>query len=139
MIPAGIPPVQLLGDAVLIRGSAVRDTLALVGMGVQQARRDGIPPSPRVQALLAALAAAREVQSCPPPDAADVRNVAARAESEMAREIGSRGVAEILKLSHRQVRRLAADLGGRRSPSGGWIFNQGTVDAYKAARDEGGP
>lgn len=48
--------------------------------------------------------------------------------------IGVRETAEILKLSKRQVQRIASDLGGQLI-SGRWIFNRDTVTEHRRRLD----
>lgn len=124
------PAVQLLGDAVLLRGPAVIDAWYLLRLGIRETqRRDGITPGPRLRELLDALehaaAQVRGVSARPDEDVPDQR------EHRSSREpIGSKEAAVLLDRSPRQVRRLARTLDARRAPGGAWTFDRQVVTEY---------
>lgn len=127
------PEVQLVGDAVQIRGRAALDAYRVLAEGVGTVRRrDGIEPPPGLRVLLAALkssAAAAARASSDVPDIADVRRQESEASLRSGELIGSAEAAEMCGLGERQLRRLAGKLGGRKSHNR-WVFDKGLVEAY---------
>lgn len=129
------PPLQQLGPAIVLQGLALADVRRCIVTAQDVSSGDGIGPPARLRQLVAAIDAALAVTERPAADTADVREEAVGAGSDHE-EIGSEEAARILRRDPRTVRRLAADLGGRRSPAGGWLFHRSTVTAYAATRDE---
>lgn len=127
------PPVQLLGDAVVLRGPAAIDAYRLMARGVDAARReDGIQPSERLEQLLAALRASADA-AMSAAGHADVREVPTSAVSTPGSRIGTREVADLLGLSERHVRRLAPEFNGRRHGNT-WTYETTAVEAHLIAR-----
>lgn len=129
-MPSPVPPVQQLGSAVLLQGRAVIDVHYLVAIGVRETtRRDGISPSPRLQALLKVLAsAARDLQAESAVGPADVRIEADAEPSTVLDDTTTAEAATMLGISSRQVRRLAHELGGHQV-RGAWIFPRGAIES----------
>lgn len=140
-LPVARPPVQVLGDAVLLQGAAVVDAWWLISLGIREAqRRDGITPSPRLRELHRALEQVAADMRTPPAARSghadtDTESVAAQSESSVARTIGTAQVARRLGLTERHVRRLVPALGGYRV-RGAWQFDEAAVDAFTADRTE---
>lgn len=126
------PEVQLVGDAVQIRGRAAIDAYRVLaeGIGVVR-RRDAIEPNPGLLILLAALKTSADVAraSADVADIADVRQQKSRASLRSGELIGIAKAAELCGLSERQVRRLAGEMGGRKAHNR-WVFDKGLVEAY---------
>lgn len=129
-----IPPVQRLGSAVLLQGPAVIDTFYLVALGIKETRRtDGIAPSPRLQALAAALRDAAAEARASVSRHERVARPARQAPSGVLDEIYTEEAAVLLGLTRRHVQRIAADLGGRRRHRL-WVFDRGAVECAVADR-----
>ncbi len=129
------PPLQRFGGMVMVQGVAVADAYYLLSVGLRDVRRGGAAVPGRflqLQADLAAAAAEARVSAVGQHDAAPV---APQPHSEGEDNIGTVEAAGILRLSHRQVQRIAADLDGR-FIGGCWCFDRRTVQAYAAHRDE---
>lgn len=129
------PAVQALGSAVLLQGAALAEVLHLVAVGAQvRQRRDGIPPSPALQDLIAVLARAVDDSPLSPTRQ---RHVVTAVTSEDLKSVGvpmgSREAAELLGLSVRQIQRSAAVLGGHRI-GGRLVFDRDAVIAHQASR-----
>lgn len=130
-----IDPVQQLGDAVLLRGTAVLYAHHLVARGVQQAAaRDGIYPPATVQQLMQALeSAAACIQEA--RSAAGHPDVPTPADPAISpvEELTTREAADMLHITPRHARRIATSIGGRRQ-NRDWTFDRGDVAAYAENR-----
>ena len=129
------PPLQRFGGMVMVQGVAVADAYYLASVGLRDVRRGGAAVPGRflhLQAELAAAAAEARVSAVGQHDGAPV---APQPHSEGEDNIGTVEAAGILRLSHRQVQRIAADLDGR-FVGGCWCFDRLAVQAYAAHRDE---
>jgi len=129
------PPLQRFGAAILLQSVAVADAYYLLSVGLRATRRGGAAVPGRflqLQAELAAAAAEVRVSAVGQHDAAPV---APQPHSEGEDSIGTAEAADILRLSHRQVQRIAADLDGR-FIGGCWCFDRLAVQAYATHRDE---
>lgn len=129
------PPVQQLGDAIVLRGSAVLHAHYLVALGVRQAvARDGINPPATVRQLMQALdSAAASIQHARSAAGhVDVPTPADQALSPVA-EISTREAAHMLNITPRHARRIATSIGGRRH-NRDWTFDRGAVAAYAENR-----
>lgn len=131
------PDVQLLGDAVLIRGAAAVDAYRVLAKSAGTARRDGIAPPRRLLQLLTALRAAAE--------AAEAAAEAVRGTAELRRsadparspcdDIGTQEAAAMIGCSTRYVRQLlATDRLRARVVRGSWRVPVSEVVAYIDAR-----
>jgi hypothetical protein len=118
------------GGTVLLRGPAVAQlSRALDWVLAVHARRDGVGASKPIrdlQQLLAAEAAAVSARTL-----ADVRNAAVVPPSQNM--ITTEEAAAMIRRSPRQVRRLAAELEGRRVGTS-WVFDRDLVAAAAAER-----
>ncbi|MFD4438130.1 hypothetical protein, partial [Bacillus safensis] len=120
--------VQVLGDAVLLTGDAVRHTLLLVATANRRNRlSSGHCPSPAATAIEAALTTAARRQ---PSTAGQVDVHHTDDESWFDCEpIDAATAATILGCTRRSVYRLAPSLDGRKV-AGHWMFDRTTVTAY---------
>jgi hypothetical protein len=126
--PAGIPPVQVLGDAILFRGQALRDLAYLLPRAVTAASRaDGISPPRRWLVTLEAVKTATAMSACPVTDVGS--------EADSREWLTSRETAELLQLSERQVTRLGTRIGGHRA-RGGWLFSRTNIEEHAQTRNE---
>jgi len=123
------PAVQRLGSAVLLQGPAVADAAYLVAVGVRTlARRDGV-------AIARWLTLQRALQQVAAADHghADVLGVVDE-EALLAEElVSTKEAAHMLRLTERQVRRIAACLGGRHAGRA-LVFDRSAVQAEAARR-----
>jgi len=127
-----VPTVQQLGAAVLLQGAAVPEISYLVGLGVRyRANLDGAAPSVRQRQLLRILADAAEATLAAPATGGHADIPAAPHLGESVVGVGTAEVASVLGVTARHVRRLAADLDGRRV-KGAWRFERAAVIAYRA-------
>lgn len=108
------PAVQTLGSAVLLQGPALQDAAFLVAVGVRAlSNRDGVAPMPRWLTLQAQLKRASDlVADDGTAELPEAQHLPRLAEDQL---ISTREAADMLKISERQVRNLAADLGARRA------------------------
>lgn len=133
------PEVQVLGDAVLIRGLAALETYRILGPSVARtAAVDAIAPNPRVRLIMAGVKAAAETVAAQRKsdiaDTSDVRDQPSTAQLRTGEVIGLADVARMLGLGERQARRRATELGGwRTSPRSPWKFDRGLVTTYMNA------
>ena len=128
------PEVQILGDAAVLRGAAALDAYRVMCEGIALVlRRDGIPPSRRLEQTVAALKAAAttsRITSADTSDIADVRKQATSAQSvKTGEQVGIEEVARMCGVGTRQARRLAPELGGHKT-SKGWRCDRGMVQRY---------
>jgi len=132
-VPAS-PPVQVLGDAVMIRGAAAIDAYRFMTEGIESVRRrDGIEPPPRLLLTVAGLKAAAIAARSNVADIADIPDVRGGATSRTLRNgqlVGVDEVAGLFGIGLRQARRLGPSLGGWKKRSGEWVFDLGLVKAY---------
>ena len=113
-----VPAVQLLGDAVLFRGPAVRDLALLLPIAVAQVeRRDGIRRPQRWIQILDTVATAR----------AAVPATALRVEAESEQWLTTARAAEELGVGERYIRKIAPLLGGYRG-RGGWLIPRTSIE-----------
>ncbi len=122
------PPLQRFGGMIMLQSVAVADAYYLLSAGLRDVRRGGAAVPGRFLQLQAEFAAAATGQH-------DGAPVAPQPHSEGEDNIGTAEAAGILRLSHRQVQRLATDLDGR-FIGGCWCFDRLAVQAYAAHRDE---
>ena len=126
------PDVQVLGDAVVIRGRAVLDGYRILAEGVRAVRvRDAIEAPEHIRQLLAGFKLAGE-RAAAQPDTSDISDVRDRPRPRPLRTGELIGIAEVARMcgvGDRQARRLAESLGGTK-PRGVWIFDRGLVNAY---------
>ena len=128
-----VPEVQVLGDALLLRGPAVLETLTAYGVLVRQVKANGAQPSSRLLGMQrgAAVAASVYRRDTSPASAgplADVRPGTSRPESWLR----TTDVALALQVSERHARRLARTLDARRT-RGGWLYPRQAVADYRDA------
>jgi hypothetical protein len=131
-----IPPVQRLGNAVLLQGPAILDAHYLVALGIREtARRDGIRASPRLQRIAEALAsAAADIRDASGighedvPDSTDLEN------SNPLDRISTFEAASILGIGARHTCRLAGVIGGRKGPGNAYTFDRAAVEAHAHRR-----
>jgi len=130
------PDVQVLGSAAVISGRAAVDTYRVLAEGIRVVRtRDGITPPRSLQLALAALKvaaiAAQVGNGSDTADRTDVRDSGPAASLRTGEVIGLVDVARMLRLSERQARRRAGELGGwKRHPRAPWQFDRGLVATY---------
>lgn len=119
------PPIQRLGDAVLLQGRAVDAAyLAAAATIAQLSERDAPIPAP-LSSLLAVCRSAstnRHDDDAPPP-------LPARSD-----QIDTNEAARLLDRTPRSVQRIARSLDGRKV-GGTWIFDRTTVLDYRTLRD----
>lgn len=137
IVIAGAPNSQLLGDAAVLRGPVTLDIYRTLMDGIRsQQHRDAIEPNAELLQAVAVLKRAAEAarQGATPdvPDTSDVRERGSQAPLMTGERIGIQEVAEMCGLSDRQARRIAGQLGGRKTRSGHWAFDRGLVRAYIA-------
>jgi hypothetical protein len=128
------PDVQVLGDALVLRGHALLEMYRAATEGIQVSRqRNCIEPSRSLQKAIAGAKAASSVgrrqRSADMGDIADVRARPTLAALRTGERIGVEEVARMCGVGHRQARRLAPSLGGTKTRKG-WIFDRGLVQAY---------
>lgn len=125
--------IRVLGEAILIEGpEALLAVKYSVHAAMRARKRNGVAPFPESLALLASANKALDaVQSRigreDGPDDLDE----ALSDPEL---IDTTTAATILKVSPRQVRRLARTLEGKQLPTGGWVFERTTVEDYAGSR-----
>jgi hypothetical protein len=119
--------ISLGGGWVLVRGLALADASRAVSYVVKQGRRDGVraPRLTRLEVALRTETAAANGHANAPTDAAVLPFV----QDLMT----SKEVAHIMQLSERQIRRKAAELGGRKRGHD-WLFDP--VIVHTAATPE---
>ncbi len=130
-----MPPLQRFGGMVMVQGVAVQDAYYLLSVGLRGTRRGGAAVPGRFLQLQAELAAAAAEVRASATGRHDVAPVAPQQYSEREDTIGTAEAAGILRLSHRQVQRIAADLDGR-FVGGCWCFDRLAVESYAAHRAE---
>jgi len=128
------PPLQRFGGMIMLQSVAVADAYYLASVGLRATRRDGAAVPGRFLQLQAELAAAAAEARVSAVGQHDVAPVAPQPHSEGEDNIGTVEAAGILRLSHRQVQRIAADLDGR-FVGGCWCFDRLAVQSYAAARN----
>ncbi len=128
------PPLQRFGGMVMVQGQAVTDAYYLASVGLRAVRRGTTPIPSRFLLLQAELAAAAAEVRASATGHNDGAPVAPQPHSTREDTIGTTEAASILRLSNRQVQRLAADLDGRLI-GGCWCFDRLAVASYAAHRD----
>lgn len=109
-----------LEKALVVTGSDA-PLLAYCVAQAQRARRgDGLPPSPALERLAAALAALGH---------ADSQEVPEHQDGDMTTTFTAAEAAQVLGTSERTVRRLAPALGGRKR-AGTWLFDAAAVHEH---------
>jgi hypothetical protein len=123
-----VPPVQQFGNAVLIRGSALRTTYFAVLAGIAKARSDGHNTAALVALQLAIREAIGHSDVCIPPEGIEWKS------KHAAGSIGIAEAATILGVGERQMRRIARNegLGHRRGRA--WVLDRVAVLALAAER-----
>lgn len=129
------PPLQRFGAAILLQGSAVEDVHYLASAGLRGRRAGGAAVPRQYLQLQAVLAAAAAEVRAAASGQHDGGPVAPQPHSAHEDNIGTAEAARILRLSNRQVQRLAADLDGR-IIGGCWVFDRLAVQSYAAHRDQ---
>ena len=129
------PPLQRFGGMVMVQSVAVADAYYLLSAGLRDVRRGGAEVPGRFLLLQAELAAAAAEVRAAAVGQHDGAPVVPQPHSEGEDNIGTGEAAGILRLSHRQVQRIAADLDGR-FIGGCWCFDRLAVQSYAAHRDE---
>lgn len=131
----GAPPVQRLGEAVLLQGPAVADVAYLVEVGLQAiAGRDQVTPHARWLVLQRGLRAVATDLAGAPAISGNAALPQVRDQEQSAAEVlTTKEAAMILHLQERQVRNLAPSLGGRRI-AGRLLLNASAVRAEAAHR-----
>ncbi len=129
------PSLQRFGGMVMVQGVAVADAYYLLSVGLRDTRRGGAAVPSRFLLLQAELAAAAAEVRASATGQHDGAPVAPQPHSEREDTIGTAEAASILRLSHRQVQRLAADLDGR-FIGGCWCFDRLAVQSYAHHRDQ---
>jgi hypothetical protein len=133
MTPDGPLMLGLGGGTVLLRGPAVAQlSQVLDGVIRLHERRDSVQATAALRALQQLLAAETAQVALSARPFADVRKPAAVPMSP-ENMINTEEAAAMLRLSPRQVRRLAVELEGRRV-AGRWVFDQDLVAAAAAER-----
>ncbi|MDO9378640.1 MAG: helix-turn-helix domain-containing protein [Nocardioidaceae bacterium] len=133
-IPAS-PDVQVLGDAVVLRGAAALEAFRLVRQGIQyQERTDHISANPRVLGVLAALKVAAERAGMSASGHADVRKEPDS--PSLVMQLGITAAAHELNMTERHVRRLARDgvIAGRKVGQS-WQLDRAAVLAHRLERE----
>lgn len=133
MTAAGQPPVQQIGDAVIIRGEAISPLYYSVMAGVREARRNGHSITPYV-ALQAATLAAHRSKSDTGHEHPESK--VAQQQSERQGDDDLLSIAEAAALSGycaRQVRRKAQAGHGHRVGTS-WVMTRGAALALKQQR-----
>ena len=128
------PPLQRFGGMVMVQGVAVQDAYYLLSVGLRDTRRGGAVVPSRFLQLQAELAAAAAEVRASETGQHDGAPVAPQQYSEREDTIGTGEAASILRLSHRQTQRIAADLDGR-FIGGCWCFDRLAVQSYAHHRD----
>lgn len=135
------PPLQRLGDAVLLQGAALLQCRALVFRAVRESsKRDGIVPSANTRDLLQVLdEAASAYQKCRQMSPIrhgdmDIRPDMEGCDTEELVGIGTATVAQILGITVRQAQRLASRLGAQKTLSGSLSFDRVAVLEYQKLR-----
>jgi hypothetical protein len=133
LAPAGVlvdaPEVQILGDAMVLRGQALRDAHRLILRGVQVAEvKDGIAPSRRLSSLLLVMRRAIEASAVP---VTEFRESPKQGQSEVSKRIDTEEASQLMKVSTRWVRQLASELDGRKV-AGRWTYDKNLVLAAAA-------
>ncbi|MCD4525234.1 hypothetical protein [Nocardioides sp. cx-173] len=118
------PEVQVFGDALVLRGQALRDVYRVTLRGVQAAEvRDGISPSRRLSSLLDVMRRAVEASAVP---VTEFRGGPTSAQSEVSERIDTEEASQLMKISTRWVRTRADELGGRKL-AGRWTYDKNLV------------
>ncbi len=128
------PPLQRFGAMVMVQGVAATDAYYLLSVGLRDTRRGGAAVPSRFLQLQAELAAAAAEVRAAATGQDDGAPVAPQPHSTREDTIGTAEAADILRCSHRQVQRLAADLDGR-FIGGCWCFDRLAVQSYAHHRD----
>jgi len=129
------PSLQRFGGMLMLQSVAVADVYYLASVGLRAVRRGTTPIPGRFLLLQAELAAAAAEVRAAASGQDDGAPVAPQQYSEREDTIGTAEAAGILRISGRQVQRLAADLDGR-FIGGCWCFDRLAVQSYAAHRDE---
>jgi hypothetical protein len=132
-----VPLTQVLGRSVLSHDEAVLLVLKSLGLVERQVRANGGRPSLLLEDTQRSFASAagrihgeRDAMSVGPVP--DVRNGTTPPQSTSDQWISSTEVADVLGVTDRHARRLAATLDARRL-HGAWRFHRGTVETYLTA------
>ena len=120
---------------IMLQGPAVTDAYYLVSVGLRAVRRGTTPIPGRFLLLQAELAAAAAEVRASATGQHDGAPVAPQPHSAGEDNIGTGEAAKLLRLSNRQVQRLAADLDGR-FIGGCWVFDRLAVQSYAHHRDQ---
>lgn len=124
-----IPGLHRVGAVVVLTGPAARTVLDLVLVAIRSRQRNGMPAS-RHHVLLAQVLGNALTES--PRGSTDVRTAAApHYEPEQYMTVTE--AADALRLSHRQVRRLASRLGGRKSGRD-WLLDRQAVIEHQEGK-----
>ncbi|WP_342660749.1 hypothetical protein Rruber_01224 [Rhodococcus ruber] len=115
------PPVQRLGDALLLQGPAVESLYWVLNVAIAARRRAGRSVPPEVGHLAAQVTAAGRIAQAATGFGDDRRDT-----------VGVDELAHLTGLSRRQARRIAATLG--RLESGRWVVDTDTAHHYARSR-----
>lgn len=128
------PQVQQFGPALLLQGPVLHELRWVLEVGAREiSRRDALSPSAAMQALrhalISAITAHGNEELPPQPDLRRLNT------EELGEWLTTEEVASLLGRQPRQVRNLAAQLGGRRHGTA-WRFERAAVEAEIARRKE---
>ena len=127
------PEIQVLGDAMLLRGQALRDVQRLIERGVQVAEvRDGIAPSRRLSSLLDVM---RRVVSTSAVPVTEARQSPNSSQSGVSQRIATEEARQLMNVSPEWVRRQASELDGRKI-AGRWTYDKNLVLAAATRNDK---
>lgn len=135
MTPTPAPTVLRFGDVLIVTGQSAVDAHLVFELGMRAARGDGINAA-RLGPLRAEFAATAAEVRARAGVRADVRATPDPPLSDLTEPLTSQEVAQMLHITPRHARRLAATLEARRLRTGVWVFDRYTVEAYIAGREQ---
>jgi hypothetical protein len=120
------PEVQVFGDAIVLRGQALRDVYRVTLRGVQAAEvKDGIAPSRRLSSVLGVMRRTIETSAVP---VTEFRRSPEQAQSEVSERIDTEEASRLMAISTRWVRARADEFDGRKI-AGRWTYDKNLVIA----------
>lgn len=121
------PPIQRLGNAVLLQGRAVDAAYLAAAATIHQLTQKGAPiPAP----LSALLSACRSASTHRHGDDAPTAPT-----TDSTQQIDTTEAAHLLDRTPRSVQRIARSLDGRKL-NGTWVFDRAAVLEYRTMRDQ---
>lgn len=128
-----VPPIQRLGDAVLLQGPILAELRWVLGVGINVVtRRDAVVPASMIALRAELNRAIADRGDAATPQSADPESSVLEHDSD---GISTVEAAAILGLQPRQVRHIHERLGGRRVGST-WVFDVEAVEAEVQRRRE---